>query len=120
MKTDIDLEKIAHGLGAVRQGKRRASGGYFGAMQLLGDIGERFRVSSHGGRATDPRWTERRLVPLAPKTLERLERIAAELRRRGGGNIEPMQLAALLLEKTAEDLSEGTPKSLVTRKSSTK
>ena len=87
-------------------------------MQLLGDIEKRFRVPSHGGRATDPRWTERRLVPLAPKTLER---IAAEARRTGGGNIEPMQLAgALLLEKTAEELSEGTPKSLVTRKNSTK
>ena len=65
MKVRLDMKKIARGLGAVRQGRLRASGGYFGAMQLLGDIEERFRVPSHGGRATDPRWTERRLVPLA-------------------------------------------------------
>jgi hypothetical protein len=120
MKARLDMKKIARGLGAVRQGRLRTSGGYFGAMQLLGDIEERFRVPSHGGRATDPRWTERRLVPLAPKTLERLERIAAEVRRSGGGNIETMQLAALLLEKTAEELSEGTPKNVVTQKSSTR
>jgi|tagenome__1003787_1003787.scaffolds.fasta_scaffold16390430_1 hypothetical protein len=112
MKARLDMDKIARGLGAVRQGKRRASGGYFGAMQLLGDIEERFRVPSNGGRATDPRWTERRLVPLAPRTLERLERIAADVRRHGGGNIEPMQLAALLLEKMAEDLSEGKARSV--------
>src|SRR5438045_7570957 len=108
MKVRLDMKKIARGLGAVRQGRLRASGGYFGAMQLLGDIEERFRIPSNGGRATDPRWTERRLVPLAPRTLDRLERLAAEVRRRGGGNIEPMQLAALLLEKAAEELIEGT------------
>jgi hypothetical protein len=64
---------------------------------------QRFEVPDTGGRATDPRWTERRLVPLAPHTLEQLERLAAKIRR-GGGKLEPMRLAALLLEKTTEDL----------------
>jgi hypothetical protein len=61
------------------------------------------KVPETGGRATDPRWTERRLVPLAPRTHERLERLAASVRR-SGGKLEPMQVAALLLEKTTEDL----------------
>jgi len=81
-------------------------------MQLLADIEERFRMPSGGSRPTDPRWTERRLVPLAPRTLERLEQIAAKIREHGGVSVEPMQLAALL-EKTTEDLSEGEAEKLV-------
>jgi hypothetical protein len=113
MKAQRDMDKIARGLGAERRGKVTASGGYFGAMQLLADIEARFRVPSGGGRPTDPRWTERRLVPLAPRTLERLEEIAAKVREHGGVSVEPMQLAALLLEKTTEGLSEGEAESLV-------
>jgi hypothetical protein len=113
MNAQLDMDKIAKGLGADRRGKVTASGGYFGAMQLLVDIEARFRVPSGGGRSTDPQWTERRLVPLAPKTLERLEEIAAKVREHGGVSVEPMQLAALLLEKTTEDLSEGEAENLV-------
>src|SRR2546422_8505299 len=91
MKTQLDMDKIARALGAKRRGKITASGGYFGAMQLLADIEERFRVPSGGGRPTDPRWTERRLVPLAPRTLERLEQIAAKIREHGGVSVEPMR-----------------------------
>ena len=75
-------------------------------MQLLVDIEARFRVPAGGGRPTDPRWTERRLVPLAPRTLERLEEITARVREHSGVNVEPMQLAALLLERTTERLSD--------------
>ncbi len=112
MKTQLDMDKIAKGLGAERRGKVSATGGYFGAMQLLADIEARFRVPAGGGRPTDPRWTERRLVPLAPRTLERLEKITAKVRQHGGINVEPMQLAALLLEKTAEHLSEAEAEKL--------
>jgi hypothetical protein len=63
-------------------------------------------VPSGGGRPTDPHWTERRLVPLAAKTLKRLEELTARVRKHAGVAIEPMQLAALLLEKTTEHLSE--------------
>ena len=38
MKMRLDMDKIARGLGARRRGKAAASGGYFGAMQLLADI----------------------------------------------------------------------------------
>jgi len=67
-----------------------------------------------GGRRI-PRWTERRLVPLALETLERLEDITARVRKHGGINVEPMQLAALLLEKTTRQLSEAEAVKLVGR-----
>src|SRR6266850_501173 len=68
MKTQLNMDKIAKGLGAERQGKVAATGGYFGAMQLLADIEARFRVPSGGGRPTDPAWTERRLLTREPLT----------------------------------------------------
>ena len=113
MKTQLNMDKIARRLGAERRGKVSAKGGYFGAMQLLADVEARFRVPSGGGRPTDPRWTERRLVPLAPRTLGRLERITAKVREHGGPKVEPMQLAALLLERTTEQLSEDEAEELL-------
>jgi hypothetical protein len=113
MKPRLDMNKIARGLGAERRGKVSATSGYFGAMQLLADIEGRFRVPAGGGRATDPDWTERRLVPLTPRTLKRLEAITEGVRARSGVSVEPMQLAALLLEKTTEQLDEDEVKDLV-------
>jgi hypothetical protein len=52
-------------------------------------------------------------VPLALDTLDRLEKITSRVRERGGVNVEPMQLAALLLEKTARQLSAADVKQLV-------
>ena len=109
----LDMDKIAAALGAKRRGKVSATSGYFGAMQLLANIEAQFRVPAGGGRATDPRWTERRLVPLAPRTLERLEAITAKVREHDGVNIEPMQLAALLLEKTTEQISASKAEDLI-------
>jgi hypothetical protein len=71
MMTRPDMAKIAKGLRAERKGKVRAGGGYFGALQLVAEIEARFRVPAGGGRATDPRWTERRQVPFSPDTLEK-------------------------------------------------
>lgn len=107
------MDKIAEGLGAVRRGKVTASGGYFGALQLLAEVETRFRVPARGGRPTDPLWTEGRLVPLAPRTLERLEELAAKVREQGGVNLEPMQFAALLLERSAAQLSDDEAAKLV-------
>jgi hypothetical protein len=106
MKKQLDMNKIAKGLRARRSGRASAEGGYFGAMELLADMEARFRIPPGGGRPTDPSWTERRLVPLAPRTLKRLDEIAAKVRERGGAKLEPMQLAALILEKTTERISE--------------
>lgn len=113
MRAKINVDKIARGLGAERRGSVSASGGYFGAMQLLAEVEARFRVPTGGGRPTDPRWTERRLVPLAPRTLKRLEEIATKVQAHGGMKVEPMQLAALLLEKTTEELSAHEAEKLV-------
>ncbi len=113
MKNQLDMDKIARGLGAERRGKVIVSGGYFGAMQLLAEIEARFRIPSSGGRSTDPAWTERRLLPLAPRTLKRLEEIAAKVRNHGGASLQPMQLAALLIEKTTEQLSEHDAEELI-------
>jgi hypothetical protein len=100
--TGVDLDKVARGLGAVRRGTVRAEGGWFGAAQLAADVGARFRAPAGGGRATDPGWTERRLLPLAPETLARLERLSAALGERGVV-VTPLQVAALLLERAAAE-----------------
>lgn len=106
MKTRVDVNKIAKGLGAEHRGRVVARSGYFGAAQLAADVTARFHVPAGGGRPTDPCWTERRLVPLAPRTLARLEELTAKIRQHGGTNLEPMQLAGLLLEKVTEEVSE--------------
>jgi len=119
MKARLDMNKIARGLRAEPRGKVSAGGGYFGAMQLLADIETRFCVPAGGGRATDPDWTERRLVPLTPRTLKRLEAIAEGIKTRSGVNVEPMQLAGLLIEKTAEQLSEDEVNDLASNRART-
>lgn len=103
-RTRLDTKKIAKALGAEHLGKVPVGGGYFGAMQLVAEIQSRFQVPKGGGRATDPRWTERRLVPLAPETLARLSQIARRLRDEQGIVIAPLQLAALLLEHAADEV----------------
>jgi len=106
MTTHLDMDTIAKGLGAERRGKVSAPGGYFGALQLLADVEARFQVPAGGGRPTDPRWTERRLVPLASETLDRLEELTARIRKHGSVSVGPMQLAGLLLERTTQQLSD--------------
>lgn len=105
MKPKLDMEKIAKGLGAERRGEVRAGSGHFGAAQLAAEVQARFRAPSGGGRSTDPSWTEKRLVPFAPSTRERLERLAALLSKQGKA-IAPLQLAALLLEQAVETADE--------------
>ncbi len=57
MRQELDMDKIADGIGAKRLGKVKASGGYFGAMELAAEVARRFRAPAGGGRATDPEWT---------------------------------------------------------------
>ena len=92
MSAKLDMEVIAKALGAERCGKVSARGGYFGALQLAAEVEARFRVPEGGGRATDPSWSEHRLIRLSPKTLEQLEKLADQT------HASPMQVAALLLE----------------------
>jgi len=93
MSTPLDMEHIADRLGAERRGKVSARGGYFGALQVAAEVATRFRVPEGGGRATDPAWSEQRLVRLTPQTLEQLEKLAEQT------HASPMQVAAILLEK---------------------
>jgi hypothetical protein len=102
----IDIDKIAKGLGARRRGSVAAGSGYFGAMQIAAEVQARFRVPAGGGRATDPSWTTKRLVPLADQTLRRLEQLAHGIEKKRSIHIEPMQVAALLLERTLEKVTE--------------
>jgi hypothetical protein len=92
----LDMDRIARELGAERRGKVAARGGYFGALELAADVTARFRVPEGGGRATDPSWSEQRLVRLSPQTLERLEKLAEQ------AHASPMQVAALLLERAVQ------------------
>ena len=102
----LDERKIAALLGAELRGTVVAGAGYFGALQLVADVQSRFRSPRGGGRATDPAWTERRLIPLAPKTLARLNRLAKRLLEREGVAISPLQLAGLLLERAAAEVED--------------
>ncbi len=96
MAIPLDMERIAKELGAERRGKVSPRGGYFGALQLAAEIAARFRVPEGGGRATDPSWSEQRLVRLSPKTLEQLDKLAEQ------AHASPMQVAALLLERAVQ------------------
>ena len=100
MAANLDLDRIAKELGAKRRGKVSAHGGYFGAAQLAAEVAARFRVPEGGGRATDPAWSEQRLVRLSPKTLQQLEKLASQT------HASPMQVAALLLERAVQTMSE--------------
>ena len=113
MKQQLDMDKIARGLGAKRLGPIQAGGGYFGAMQLMAEIQGQFKVPSGGGRATDPKWTERRQVPFSPGTLAKLKALVQRLQKNMTAPIEPMQLAALLLEKELGDINVREAESLV-------
>ena len=104
-KTRLDMEKIAQELGAERRGEVRAGGGWFGALQLAAEVQQRFYTPSGGGRGTDPTWTERRLLPLAPTTLARLNQLSGTLGEQGV-RVTPLQVAALLLEHALEQTDD--------------
>ncbi len=106
MKARVDMDRLAKGLGAERKGRTIATGGYFGAMQLLTDLEAKFRVPKGGGRPTVPGWTAKRVLPLSEETLRRLERLAKRLGEMKQVHLEPMQVAALLLEKTIASIGE--------------
>ncbi len=96
MGKSLDMDQIAKALGAERRGTVSARGGYFGALELAGDVQARFQIPAGGGRATDPSWCEQRLVRLSPQTLQRLEELAKQ------SQASPMQVAALLLERAVQ------------------
>jgi hypothetical protein len=106
MKPQLNMDKIAKALGAERRGKVTANGGYFGALTLAADVSARLRVPQTGGRPTDPSWTERRQIPMRPETLARLQHFAAIIQESDERSMEPMQVAAVLLELAANSISD--------------
>jgi hypothetical protein len=117
-KPTLDLDRIAKVLGAERRGEVRAGSGHFGAMQVVAEVQARFQAPAGGGRSTDPTWTDRRLVPLAPKTLMRLERLAKTVSEKGGLTVSPLQVAALLLEHATEEADDGIVTKLAKKRAS--
>ena len=109
--TKVNINDIAKRLGGEVRGEVRATAGYMGALALASEVDRRFRSPEGGGRATDPEWTEQRLVRLKTATLQRLERLAKHLSDRGQ-RLAPMQLAALLLERASEDVEQSIDESV--------
>jgi hypothetical protein len=103
-KTNID--KIAKKLGAERRGRVEARSGYFGALELLAEVRERFQVPPTGGRATDASLTVQRQIALRPRTYEQLIAVAARFSEATGKSIGPLQVGTLLLERAAEQLDD--------------
>jgi hypothetical protein len=101
----VDINNVAKRLRGEVRGEVRATAGYMGALALAADVERRFKAPGGGGRATDPDWTEQRLVRLKATTLKRLERLAQHLSAQGK-RLSPMQLAALLLERASEDAEQ--------------
>ncbi len=115
MKHKLDMDEIASSLGAERLGKVEAEGGYFGAMQLAADVQARFKRPRHGGRATDPKWTRRRQIALSEATLRDLGELANAIGEQGEVHIEPLQLAAILLEQAVARIDKERVTRLVRR-----
>ncbi len=102
----IDHARLSRNLGSTIRGRATAKAGYFGALQLAEAVRRRFRPPAGGGRARDRGWTMKRLIPVRPETLARLEKLAVEVSELVDYRVEPLQVAALLIERDLESLSE--------------
>jgi hypothetical protein len=102
----LDHVRLSRNLGSKIQGRVSAGAGFFGALQLAESVRRRFRPPASGGRARDPKWTMKRLIPVRPETLARLEKLAAEVSDLVDYRVEPLQVAAILLERDLQDPSE--------------
>ena len=94
----LDEAKLARSLGSVARGRVSAKPGYLGALQLAAEVRRRFQAPAGGGRATDPGWNSKRLIAMRPDTLARLQQLAKEVSRYARSRVEPLQLAALIIE----------------------
>lgn len=91
----IDHAKLAKNLGSVVRGPVMARAGYFGALQVAEEVRRRFKPPASDGRARDPRWTAKRLMPVRPETLSRLPELARKVSKIVAYRVEPLQVAAL-------------------------
>lgn len=96
-----NIEKLAKELGAQVVGEMpEYSAGAFGAAALAAHLQERLQPArgKRPGRPTNPDWTLRPKVPMAPETeaqLQELSRLLSSNTRK----FSPMQVAAQILEQ---------------------
>jgi hypothetical protein len=95
----INQAKLARNLGSVVRGRVTARSGYLGTLEVAEEVRRRFKAPASGGRARDPRWTAKRLMPVRRETLTRLQEIAKAVSQIVDYRVEPLQLAALIVER---------------------
>lgn len=96
-----NIESLAKRLGATVAGTvPDYSAGAFGVAALANILRERLEpsIGKRPGRPSNPAWSKRPKVPMAPETEERLKELA-RLLSVGERQISPMQVAALILEQ---------------------
>ena len=101
----VDRAKVARYLGAEPEGRLEGGWGPLAAAVWALEVAERLRPPVGGGQPTDPSWNERRLVPLKRETLDKLNQMAAALREKTGTNVQPLQIAAAVIERFAGELN---------------
>lgn len=97
------IEAIAKKMGAEVVGAvPDYSAGAFGVAKLARTLRDQLEPSSgiRPGRPTNPSWSKRSKVPLAPETEDRLKKLAV-LMSDENRKVSPMQVAAQLLEDAA-------------------
>lgn len=101
-------------LGSQTRARVSAEAGSFGALELAAEVRRRFKSPASGGRPTNPAWTARRLIAMRPDTLRRLQGLADEVSHCLKYRVEPLQLAAILIEchLAPAGRKQGTQKSL--------
>lgn len=96
-----NIEALAEKLGATIEGQvPEYSAGAFGMAALANTLRERLEpsVGKRPGRPSNPAWSKRPKVPMAPETEQRLKELA-HLLSEGERQVSPMQVAALILEQ---------------------
>ena len=101
----LDHDALARNLGSTVLGKATAGSGYFGALQVAEEVRGRFTKPVGGGRARDPLWTTKRLLPVKQETLAQLEVLARKVSRLVHHRVEPLQIAAVLVERNLARLN---------------
>lgn len=95
-------DRIGKALGATRQlSLKTKATGPLNWLQLRQEIDA--RLSSRGGRPSDPEWDLRRVIPLKKSSWDFLREASEKLR------VNPGQLAAILLERGIDSFKEKGP-----------
>ena len=105
-RAKISHAHLAKNLRSRISGRVRPNAGYFGALQVAEDVRRRFKPAVGGGRGRDPEWTLKRLMPVRPETLTRLQALAAQVSEIVEFRVEPLQVAALLVERDLDRLDD--------------